>query len=130
MIKTSITNRYIYITPFTKIINPSHDSPIQSFEGPLNNFQIQYYSSKLNEIQYILSNYNHQLTYIYFGKFPGDKCIKTRFLIRNDQGTIWWRKYDDGKEGSSKNWIYIKDQRFNLSQFLKNEKIQEKLKFT
>jgi hypothetical protein len=109
MATLSSTGRYIYITPTFKVLNPANQiiSPLYRYHGEISGYDFKNQKKNLDDIQKKLAPMNAQLTTIYVGKFMGDKRQKTHFIAHNDAKTVWWRKYDEKREGGSKNLIYL-----------------------
>jgi hypothetical protein len=109
MATLSSTGRYIYITPTFKVLNPANQiiSPLYRYHGEISGYDFKNQKKNLDDIQKKLASMNAQLTTIYVGKFMGDKRQKTHFIAHNDAKTVWWRKYDEKREGGSKNLIYL-----------------------
>lgn len=115
----SPTGRYIYITPTYKIINPAHDSPISHYEGPIENYDFKNQKNNFDKIQKILIELDEPLTYVYAGKFVGEKRSKVRFLVQSKNRKIWWRKYEGFSDGSASNTIIMDGKEIKLSNWLK-----------
>ena len=109
MSNLSSTGRYIYITPTFRVLNPANQiiSPLYRYHGEISGYDFKNQKKNLEDIQKKLAPINAQLTTIYVGKFMGDKRQKTHFIAHNDAKTVWWRKYDEKREGGSKNLIYL-----------------------
>jgi len=109
MATLSSTRRYIYITPTFKVLNPANQiiSPLYRYHGEISGYDFKNQKKNLEDIQKKLAPMNAELTTIYVGKFMGDKRQKTHFIAHNDAKTVWWRKYDEKREGGSKNLIYL-----------------------
>lgn len=101
--------RYIYLTPDFKVLNPANPmiSPLFQYYGEISGYDFKNQRKNLENIQKKLAPIKVELTTIYVGKFMGDKRQKTHFIAHNDAKTVWWRKYDEEREGGSKNLIYL-----------------------
>ena len=104
-----IQERYIYLTPDFKVLNPANPmiSPLFQYYGEISGYDFKNQKKNLEDIQKKLAPIKAELTTIYVGKFMGDKRQKTHFIAHNDAKTVWWRKYDEKREGGSKNLIYL-----------------------
>ena len=101
------TGRYIQIAEKVKVKNPTHDAPLFSYAGPIEDYNFGRQQKNYDDIQNILEPYNKKLTYIYVGRFMGDRRPKTVFLAHNEDKSVWWRKYESNAEGSGQNYIYF-----------------------
>jgi len=101
--------RYIYLTPDFKVLNPANPmiSPLFQYYGEISGYDFKNQRKNLENIQKKLAPIKTELTTIYVGKFMGNKKQKTHFIAHNDAKTVWWRKYDEKREGGSKNLIYL-----------------------
>lgn len=116
--KESETGRYIYITPTYKVINPTHLGTLYKYSGNIDGYDFKNQRKNLEQIQAVLEK---PLTYIYVGKFMGEKDRRLVFLARDEEGMIWWRK----GEGNGENWIYEGSERYNLKKWLKRFNIMK-----
>jgi hypothetical protein len=112
---SSVTGRYLYITPEYKVINPAHLGTIYRYEGLIEGVDLKNQNNNLLKIQNILMKLDMPLTKIYIGKMIGDKSIKTSFIAHSENGRFWWRKYED-----SSNYMYDNGIRIKLHKFLDN----------
>jgi hypothetical protein len=105
----TIQERYIYLTLDFKVLNPANPmiSPLFQYYGEISGYDFKNQRKNLENIQKKLAPIKAELTTIYVGKFMGDKRQKTHFIAHNDAKTVWWRKYDEKREGGSKNMIYL-----------------------
>jgi len=106
MAQLSETERYIYISPKMKVINPVHNGTLYHYEGSIENYNFRHQQKNYEKLQEILEPYGKRLTYIYVGKFMGERREKVIFMAHNDDRSIWWRKYESVAEGSGQNWVY------------------------
>lgn len=115
------TTRYIQISPNVKVFNPTHDSPLFTYAGPIEKYNFAHQQKNYEKIQEILEAFNKKLSYIYVGRFMGDKKQKTIFLAHNQDKSVWWRKYESKTEGSGQNLIYFKNgNTIKTTRFLSN----------
>ena len=123
MAQLSTCGRYIFLTQEKKMLNPSYDASISRYIGPIENYAFKHQKKNYDAIQEKLGE--NKLTFIYEGKFMGDRRKKTAFIAHNNNLTFWWRKYESKAEGSGQNKVYFvingNVTELNLKEFISND---------
>lgn len=123
----------IQLTDNVFIDNPLNRSDVFSYEGPIENIDldIHFTNQQKNNYYKILEKllpHNIIFDYIWFAKFIR-KTIINHFVAKSNNNIIYWRKYEGNSSGSGGNFIYIKGIKYKTTDFLKwnNNMIASKL---
>ena len=123
MATLSSCGRYIILHPTKKLINPSYNAGISNYIGPIEDYEFRHQKKNFEAIQEKLGD--NPLTFIYEGKFMGDRRPKISFIAHNADCTFFWRKYEAKSEGSGHNKIFIVNEMGvtseNLVNYLSND---------
>lgn len=112
-------DKYIYLSDKCKIINPCFSADVETYQGPLNDYNFEKQTNNYQKLVDIFNRYNIHFDYIWAAKFINE-CgnIISRFVVKSNCGRIYWRKYNSISQGSGQNYVYIDTQRFKTTKII------------
>tara|TARA_B100001093_G_C25990616_1_gene661311 strand:+ start:26 stop:427 length:402 start_codon:yes stop_codon:yes gene_type:complete len=114
--------RYIFLTANKKITNPIYSSnrcDIFSYHGDVSNIDFEYQTKNYQNINQTLEPFNTKLKEIWYGKFTNSVGqIRSQFLVKSENGRVFWHKYEAMAPGGCQNKIYINGNQYKLTDWL------------
>ena len=131
-------NMKIQLTDNVSIDNPLNRSDVFSYEGPIENIDLDTHftnsqKKNYNKILEKLEHFNIIFDFIWFAKFTRNNynrnTVVQHFVVKSNNDMIYWRKYEGNSSGSGGNFIYIKGIKYKTTDFLNwdNNMIASKL---
>jgi hypothetical protein len=125
-----MTDKYIYLNSSKKIANPLYSdekSDVFSFHGGLENIDFEHQATNYQNIIKSLEPFNIKFNEIWYAKFTNSvNQIRTHFLVKSEDGRVFWHKYEAMAPGGCQNKIFIDGKQYFLSQWLKGFSNQDR----
>jgi len=118
-----MTDKYIYMTSNKKIMNPlysSDKSDILSYHGEIDKIDFEYQETNYILLSKSLEPFNIKFNKIWYGKFTNSvNKIKTQFVAKTEDDSIYWQKYEGMAPGGCQNRLFIYGKEYKTTQWLK-----------
>ena len=115
--------KFIYLSEKKKIRNPlsyPEKCNIISYYGELNeDIDFEHQLTNYNNICKSLEPFNIKFNEIWYGKFTNSiNQIRSQFLLKSEDGRIYWQKYEAMAPGGCQNKIYIDGVEYKTTNWL------------
>ena len=114
--------KFIKINDKSKIRNPlTIPGYEEQYEGSIDDFSFKQKGlnqlSNFEKINLSLIQFNTKLSYIWSCNFIEPR-FRTIFVAKSDDNNFFWHKYEAASQGSGQNYIFIKGNKFKLTNWL------------
>jgi hypothetical protein len=107
--------KWLIKTKHVKIKNPITDDDTHSYDGPIENYELNNYQTELLlKINISLHQFHQEITHIIAGTRnvqdrSGKETEINPFVASNKDGNIYWIKYQDKNSMNYRNYMYVND---------------------